>query len=178
MGSRDAAIHPARHVDRREVSDHARRSGKACRAERGQSPTRRGGNALDSGGLSSRRVLGTYFGRKADAERRERLKAEAALGLAEEDKRKAEEAQQKAEEAQRKAQEDQRKAEEALRKTEAPLREVEEELRLAFASRLMSEENLRAMVARRRQKGHSDTEIADDLGCTVQELVQRYPPQS
>jgi hypothetical protein len=39
-------------------------------------------------------------------------------------------------------------------------------------------QQLRQMVARRRQKGHSDEEIAEDLGCTLEELQARYPRTS
>jgi hypothetical protein len=98
----------------------------------------------------------TYYGRRADAAIREKRKAEEAQRTAEEAQRAAEEAQRAAEEAQRTAEEAQRKTEEAQRKTE---------------------EGLRAMVARRRQRGHGDAEIAEDMGCTVREFLKRYPAQ-
>jgi hypothetical protein len=41
-----------------------------------------------------------------------------------------------------------------------------------------AEEDLRTMVARRRQRGHSDAEIAEDLNCTVEELLKRFPTQT
>jgi hypothetical protein len=56
-----------------------------------------------------------------------------------------------------KAIEAQRKAEEALRK---------------------NEEDLRTMVARQRQRGVSDVVIAEDLNCTVEELLKRFPAQT
>jgi hypothetical protein len=34
---------------------------------------------------------------------------------------------------------------------------------------------LRELVARRRQRGHNDAEIAEDIGLTVEELLERYP---
>ncbi len=37
------------------------------------------------------------------------------------------------------------------------------------------EDELRSMVARRRQRGHGDAEIAEDLNCTVEELLKRFP---
>jgi hypothetical protein len=37
---------------------------------------------------------------------------------------------------------------------------------------------LHQMITRRRQKGHADAEIAEELGCTLEELLQRYPRQT
>jgi hypothetical protein len=70
------------------------------------------------------------------------------------------------------------KARKGLRKSQQTLRKTEEEQRNSEPARLHPEEMLRTFVARRRQKGDSDAEIADLLGCTVQELQQRYPPQT
>jgi len=106
----------------------------------------------------------TYYGRKADREKR---RADAAVQdklKAEEEQRKAEEALRKAEDAQRRAEEEQRKTEEAQRKTEAAQRKAEE--------------NVRALVTRLRQWGKTDPEIAEVLGCAVEELLQRYPEQT
>ncbi len=69
------------------------------------------------------------------------------------------------------AMKDLRKTEEKLGKTEEKLGKTEEKLG-------KTEEKLRTMVARLRQKGDSETEIADVLGCTVQELLERYPGQT
>jgi hypothetical protein len=93
---------------------------------------------------------GTYFGRKADAAIRDLRKTEGDLRKTQEDLRQAEEARHRAEVGQR-------QAEEARHKVEA---------------------SLRAMITRRREKGDSDAAIAEDLGCTVEELVQRFPAGS
>jgi hypothetical protein len=37
--------------------------------------------------------------------------------------------------------------------------------------------HLLQMITRRRQRGHTDAEIAEDLGCTLQELLEHYPRQ-
>jgi hypothetical protein len=41
-----------------------------------------------------------------------------------------------------------------------------------------SDEDMRTMVARRQQKGVRDAEISEDLNCTVEEFLKRYPVQS
>jgi hypothetical protein len=71
-----------------------------------------------------------------------------------------------------------RASEEESRLAEMPRRKAEEWLRRCEEDRRKIEASLRLMIARRRQKGHTDADIADDLGCTVQELQERFPPQT
>jgi hypothetical protein len=71
-----------------------------------------------------------------------------------------------------------RKTEEKLGKTEEKLGKTEEKLGKTEEKLGKTEESLRAMVARLRQMGASDAEIAEDLGCTIQELLDRYPAQT
>ncbi len=89
--------------------------------------------------------------RNADAAIRE-------LRLAEEEKR---EAIRLAEELKSQADENARQAVAVIQ----TLRLAEEE------QQRKAEETVRAMVMRRRQKGHTNAEIADDLGCTEEELL-------
>ncbi len=80
----------------------------------------------------------------------------------------------KAEANQRKADEEKKarlEAEERERKTADKLQKAEDDKhRLA--------EIISRMVAGRRQKGHTDEDIADDLGITLEELLKRYPAKS
>ena len=64
-----------------------------------------------------------------------------------------------------------RKCDDATRQ----LRAVEEDNRNLAEENHQLKENQRQMVERRRQRGHSDEEIAEDLGCSFEELQQRYP---
>jgi hypothetical protein len=99
---------------------------------------------------------GTYFGRKADAAFRRADKAEEERRTAEDERRTAEDARRIAEDARRIAEDARRKAEDERRK---------------------GEDAIRLTVVRRRQRGHSWAEIAEDLGCTTQELLDRFPMQ-
>ncbi len=92
----------------------------------------------------------SYYGRRADAAIRD-------LRQAEDTRRQAEEARHQAEDARHQAEDARRQAEDARRQ---------------------AEEKLRRMVARRRQKGDGNAAIAEDLGCTVQELLESYPEQT
>ena len=112
--------------------------------------------------------------RKSEEERR---KSEEERRKSEEERRKAEEERRKAEEERRKAEEERRKAEEERRKAEEERRKAEEERRKAEEERRKAEENARRVVVRRRQRGHSEAEIAEDMGCTVEELLQRFPQE-
>jgi hypothetical protein len=58
---------------------------------------------------------------------------------------------------------------ERFRLAQERLRKIEE--------RRNADEGLRRMVLWCRQQGQPDAEIAEDLGCTVQELLERYPRQ-
>jgi hypothetical protein len=62
-----------------------------------------------------------------------------------------------------------RHAQKRLRNARERLRNIEE--------RRNAEESLRRMVAWRQRLGHSNADIAEDLGCTLAELVERYPQQ-
>jgi DNA-binding transcriptional MerR regulator len=100
----------------------------------------------------------------------------------EEAKREAEKATREAEEATRKIREEIlrmkesiQESEEATRKIEAKTLRMKKSIQETEEATRESEESLRMMVVRRRQKGHSDAVIADDLDWTVAELVARYP---
>ncbi len=121
---------------------------------------------------------GTYFGKKADAAIRNLRQAEEAKRKVEEDKRKAEDDKRKAEDDKRKAEDDKRKAEDDKRRAEDDKRRAEDDKRKAEDDKRKAEERVRMMVIRRRQRGHGDAEIAEDLGCTVEELLDRYPLQT
>ncbi len=122
--------------------------------------------------------------RKADEEARKRAdearRADEEARRADEARRKADEEARKADEARRKADEEARKADEARRKADEEARKRADEARRADEEARKADSyarQFREMVVRRRQKGHSDAEIAEDLGYTVQELLQRYPRQ-
>jgi hypothetical protein len=69
---------------------------------------------------------------------------------------------------------------ETLRLHEATLRANEATRRINEATRQANDASrqLRQMIAHLRQRGRSDEEIAEDLGCTAGELQARYPRTS
>jgi hypothetical protein len=66
----------------------------------------------------------------------------------------------------RKADEQKRRADTATQKAESEGRRADEAVG-----------EMRQMIARRRQKGHTDAEIAEDLGLTVEKFLERFPAQ-
>jgi hypothetical protein len=92
----------------------------------------------------------TYFGRKADEETQR----------ADEEARLRQEADRRADEEARRADEEARLRKEADRRADEANRHA------------------RQLIALLRQQGHSDEEIAADLGATLEEIQQRYPRTS
>src|SRR5205085_452690 len=73
------------------------------------------------------------------------------------------------------------KVDEAVRARDEAVRKVDEAVRARdeTASELSKvQDKIRQNVARRRQRGHTDGEIADDLGYSLEEFLQRFPRQT
>jgi len=118
------------------------------------------------------------------AEERERLAIENQR-QAEERERLALENQRQAEERERLALETQRQAEERERLAIEAQRQAEERERLAIEAQRQAEERERKMAAatrllvtQQRQHGRSDAQLANELGYTLEEFLQRFPPSS
>jgi hypothetical protein len=128
--------------------------------------------------------LATYFGRKADAAFEkadaEGRRADAATEKADAEGRRADAEGCRADAACEKATAERHRADAATEKADAALVKAEAEGRRADAATEKADTAFRAMqqmITRRRDRGHTDAEIAEDLGCTVEELQQRFPAQ-